>query len=448
MELLLKYLNGLFGVLFLIALALLFSNNRKRVNWIMILKALGLQILFAILINKGEDLGKLFAPLGWFKKGIEGIGYGVVMLLHYSEEGAKFVFGSLAVSNAPTGFLFAFQVLPAVIFFAALMSILYYLGIMQRVVQAMAWVFSKILGTSGAESLSCSGSVFVGQSEAPLLIRPFIPKLTKSELLTIMVGGMATIAGSVMAAYIQFLGSAYAKAMNLPLETANVKFATYLLGASIMAVPAGLMFSKILYPETEEPVTKDTVKIEIERHGANVIEAAAVGVNDGIKIAVAIAGMLIAFLALIAMLNSILWNVGNFTGLNAITQSYFHKPLSFELLIGLVLQFVGMAIGIPWQDALNFGSLYGTKVVLNEFVAYSNLMNLISNKIILNDKTILMATYALCGFANFSSIAIQMGCIGQLAPERRSEIAKFGLKAVLGGSLATLLTATVVGMLF
>ncbi|HOJ38495.1 MAG TPA: nucleoside transporter C-terminal domain-containing protein [Ignavibacteriales bacterium] len=448
MELFLKYLNGLFGVVFLLGIALLFSNNRKKVNWILVLKALGLQLLFAFLINKGDYLGSFFAPLGWFKKGIEGIGYGVVMLLHYSEEGAKFVFGSLASSEAPTGFLFAFQVLPAVVFFAALMSVLYYLGIMQKVVQAMAWVFAKILGTSGAESLSCSGSVFLGQSEAPLLIRPFIPKLTKSELLTIMVGGMAVIAGSVMAAYIQFLGSAYAKATNLPLEVANIRFATYLLGASIMAVPAGLLFSKILYPETEDPVTKGTVKIEIEKHGSNVIEAAAIGVNDGVRIAVAIGGMLIAFLALIAMLNSILWNVGNFTGLNNITQQWFHRPLSFELIIGMVLQFVGVAIGIPWQDALNFGSLYGTKVVLNEFVAYSNFMNLIANKTIINDKTILMATYALCGFANFSSIAIQMGCIGQLAPERRSEVAKFGLRAVLGGSLATLLTATLVGMLF
>jgi concentrative nucleoside transporter, CNT family len=328
------------------------------------------------------------------------------------------------------------------------MSLLYYLGIMQMIVKGMAWVMAKTLGTSGAESLSCSANIFVGQTEAPLMIKPFLNKMTKSEILTVMVGGMATIAGGVMAAYIQILGSAYALKNGIPLLQAQQLFATHLLGASVMAAPAGIVISKILFPETAEPVTKGTVKIEVEKNASNVIEAAANGAADGWKLAINVGAMLLAFIALIALVNYLLNGFGDIININESLIARFGQPLSFQLLIGLVLQFVAFGIGVPWEDALSFGSLLGVKVVLNEFVAYTEMGTLVELGKILNEKTILMLTYALCGFANFSSIAIQIGGIGPLAPDRKSDIAALGIKAVIGGVLATLMTATLAGLLF
>ena len=276
---LISVLNGLLGVVVLISIAYLASNNKKRVNWRLVAAGLFLQVVFAVLILKGDQLGAFFAPLGWFKLLFEKISYGFVIVLGFTTEGAKFVFGNLAVgpgNDGSLGFFFAFQVLPTIIFFASLMSVLYYLGVMQRIVQAMAWVMARVMGTSGSESLSNTANIFVGQTEAPLMIRPFIKGMTQSELLTIMIGGMCTIAGGVMAAYVQMLGYSYAKVHGMEVTAGQVKFAAQLLGASIMAAPAGLAIAKIIYPETQESETKGTVKIKVEKNASNVIEAAAV----------------------------------------------------------------------------------------------------------------------------------------------------------------------------
>jgi CNT family concentrative nucleoside transporter len=326
------------------------------------------------------------------------------------------------------------------------MSVLYYLGVMQRIVQAMAWVMARLMGTSGAESLSNTANIFVGQTEAPLMIRPFIKDLTRSELLTIMVGGMCTIAGGVLAAYVQMLGSAYASTRGMDVMTGQVMFAAQLLGASIMAAPAGLAVSKILFPETGDPVTKGTVRVKVEKNADNVIEAAAAGASDGLRLALNVGAMLLAFIALIALTNSLLGWVGSVTGLNDVVAARYGAPLSLQLVFGLVLQYLAFAIGVPWADALNVGSLIGTKLILNEFVGYTDLSAMISGGKFVSDKAITMATFALCGFANLSSIAIQIGGISALAPERRTDLAALGIRAVLGGTLANLMTATIAGM--
>ncbi len=444
-------IRGIIGLGLLIGIAFLLSNNKKAINWRLVGGGLLLQFIFAVLILKGGVLKTYFAPLGWPKDFFNWVSGFFVLVLNFTSEGAQFVFGNLSLSPGNVGSLgsfFAFQVLPTIIFFASLMSILYYLGIMQIVVQGMAWIMAKVMGTSGAESLSCTANIFVGQTEAPLMIKPFIKGATNSELLTIMIGGMATIAGGVMAAYIQILGSSFAKSLNIPLAQAQQLFATQLLGASVMAAPAALLISKIMYPETSEPETKGTVKIQVEKNASNVVEAAANGASEGLTLALNVGAMLIAFIALIALVNYLLQGLGTVTGWNTTLQAVYGHPLNFQLVIGWVLQFLAYGIGVPWHDALNFGSLIGTKIVLNEFVAYLELGKMITTKIMTNDKSVLMATYALCGFANFSSIAIQIGGIGPLAPERKPDLAKLGIKAVIGGSLATLMTATLAGILF
>lgn len=451
MEFLITLLRGIAGLSILIGIAFLLSNNKKKINWRLVANGLAIQVLFAILILKGELLGGLFAPLGWPKDFFRYISSFFVLILNFTTEGAKFVFGSLGLgpgNNGSIGVFFAFQVLPTIIFFASLMSLLYYLGVMQKIVQGMAWIMSKIMGTSGAESLSCTANIFVGQTEAPLMIKPFIKGMTQSELLTIMVGGMATIAGGVMAAYIQILGQAFADANNLPLYEAQLIFATHLLGASVMAAPAAIVISKIIYPETSEPETKGKVKVKVEKNASNFIEAAAIGATDGLTLALNVAAMLIAFIAMIALINYFLGWIGNISGLNIYLISQFGQSLSMQFIFGSVLQFLAVGIGVPWEGAYHFGTLLGTKVVLNEFVAYLDLAKLLENKSLLNEKAILMATYALCGFANFSSIAIQIGGISPLAPNRRTDIAKLGIRAVIGGTLATLMTATLAGILF
>ena len=444
-------IRGIFGIGLIIGIAYLISNNKKKINWRLVLSGISLQLVFAIFILKGDSLRHFFSPFGWVKDFFYWISGFFVVVLNFTTEGAKFVFGDLALGSGSPGSLgtfFAFQVLPTIIFFASMMSILYYLGIMQRVVQGMAWVMAKFMGTSGAESLSCTANIFVGQTEAPLMIKPFLKGMTKSEILTIMVGGMATIAGGVMAAYIQILGSSYAESLGIPIAQAQQLFATQLLGASVMAAPAALLISKIIYPEVSEPETKGIVKIDVEKNASNVIESAANGAAEGLSLALNVGAMLIAFIALIALINYILGGLGNITGLNAILIPAYGQPLNFQLLIGFVLQFLAFGVGVPWQDSLHFGSLLGTKIVLNEFVAYLELGKMITEKVMVSEKGILMATYALCGFANFSSIAIQIGGLGPLAPSRKADIASLGIKAVIGGSLATLMTATLAGLLF
>ncbi len=443
--------RGIIGIILLVGIAFLFSNNKKKINWRLVAGGLGLQIVFAIVILKGDVLKNYFSPFGWPKEFFNWVSYFFVLILNFTSEGAKFVFGNLALGTGTPGSLgsfFAFQVLPTIIFFASVMSILYYLGIMQKVVQGMAWVMAKVMGTSGAESLSCTANIFVGQTEAPLMIKPFIKGATNSELLTIMIGGMATISGGVMAAYIQVLGSSYAQTLHLPLVQAQQLFATQLLGASVMAAPAALVISKILFPESGDPETKGTVKVKVEKNASNLVEAAANGASDGLTLALNVGAMLIAFIALIALINYLLQGFGNITGWNAALKAQYGHPLNFQLIIGWVLQYLAFGIGVPWHESLNFGSLIGTKVVLNEFVAYLELGKMISAKTMTDPKAIFMATYALCGFANFSSIAIQIGGIGPLAPSRKPDLAKLGFKAVLGGSLATLMTATLAGILF
>jgi concentrative nucleoside transporter, CNT family len=443
--------RGIFGILVLLSIAFLFSNNKKRINWRLVGSGLLIQFFFAIFIIKGDLLGTYFSPLGWPKMFFRWISSFFVLILNFTTDGATFIFGDLAIppgSEGSMGFFFAFQVLPTIIFFATLMSVLYHLGVMQKIVQAMAWVMSKLLGTSGAESLSVSANIFVGQTEAPLMIKPYLKGLTKSELLTIMTGGMATIAGGVMAAYIQMLSQAFGETMGLSITEAQLMFATHLLGASIMAAPASLVLSKIIFPETGEPETKGKVKVNVEKNASNTVEAAAIGASDGLQLALNVGGMLLAFIALIALTNYLLEFIGGITGLNSILMEHYDKPLNLQMLFGLILQYLALAIGVPSESAFQFGSLFGTKVVLNEFVAYFELSNLIQLKELVNEKAILMATYALCGFANFSSIAIQIGGIAPIAPNQRSSLASLGMKAVLGGCLATLMTATLAGILF
>lgn len=442
-------IRGILGILLVIGIAFLFSNNKRKVNWRLVITGLGFQLFFAIFIIHGESLRRAFFPLGLPKMLIDWLGGAVIKLLVFIAEGSKFVFGALGVNpggEGSMGFFFAFQVLPTIIFFASLTAVLYYTGILQMVVKGMAWLMARLMGTSGAESLSNTANVFIGQTEAPILIRPYINSMTRSEILTIMVGGMATVAGGVMASYIQMLGTAMAEAKNIALGAAQLQFAVHLITASVMAAPASLVISKILYPETEVPKTKGTVKVEVEKGASNVIEAAANGAADGLKLALNVGGMLIVFIAFIYLFNFLLGEAGSLLGVNEYLQAKFGHPLSMQLILGLVLQYIAIGIGVPAQDALNFGSLFGTKVVLNEFVAYIELAGLIKQGA-MTAKGITMATFALCGFANFSSIAIQLGGIAPMAPNRKKDIAALGLKAVLGGSLVTLLTATLAGVL-
>lgn len=432
-------LRGILGLTVILGIALLISNNRKSVNWRTVGAGLGLQIFLAIFILKGEVMGAWFSPLGWPKVFISGVSFFFVLVLKFTTSGAKFIFGNLALPEGTPGSLggfFAFQVLPTIVFFGSLMAVLYHLGIMQKVVEWLAIVVSKFLGTSGAESLSVTANIFVGQTEAPLVIRPYLEKMTTSELMAVMTGGMATIAGGVMAAYVQMLGAPYAAAHGIALEAGQLLFAEQLLSASVMAAPAALLLAKIMIPETGESATKGGATIGVEKTSANVIDAAANGASDGLKLALNVGAMLLAFLALIAMFNYIIGEVGGLFG----------ADLSLEMMLGWALSPLAWLIGVPWVDAVNFGSLLGTKVILNEFVAYLSLAGEITAGT-LDPKTVVMATFALCGFANLSSIAIQIGGIGPLAPSRKSDLARLGMRAVLAGTLANLMTATIAGIL-
>ena len=418
---------GLFGLAVLIGVAWLFSTNRRAVDWKLVLTGIALQIAFAALV--------LLVPGG--REVFDWLGHGFVKLLDFVKAGSTFIFGSL-MDVDKFGFIFAFQVLPTIIFFAAFMGVLYHLGVMQAIVKAMAWAITKVMRVSGAETTSVCASVFIGQTEAPLTVRPYIAKMTNSELLTMMIGGMAHIAGGVLAAYVGMLGGNDTEAQAF--------YAKHLLAASIMAAPATLVVAKLLIPETQEPLTRGTVKMEVEKNTANIIDAAASGAADGLKLALNIAAMLLAFIALIAMVNAPLTWFGEVTGIAAA----IGKPTNLETILGAVLAPVAWVIGVPWQDASTVGSLIGQKVVINEFIAYSELAKITNGQVpgvVLSDEAKLIATYALCGFANFSSIAIQIGGIGGLAPERRSDLARFGLRAVLGGSIATFMTATIAGVL-
>ncbi len=418
---------GLFGLAVLIGIAWLFSNNKRAVDWRLIATGVALQVGFAalvILVPGGRDV------FDW-------LGQGFVKLLSFVNEGSRFIFGSL-MNTEQYGFIFAFQVLPTIIFFSALMGVLYHLGVMQAIVRGMAWAITKVMRVSGAETTSVCASVFIGQTEAPLTVRPYISKMTQSELITMMIGGMAHIAGGVLAAYVGLLGAGD------PLQEAF--YAKHLLAASIMAAPATLVIAKLLVPETGTPLTAGSVKVEVEKTASNLIDAAAGGAADGLKLALNIGAMLLAFIALIALVDAPLTWFGEVTGLAGL----LGQPTNLSTIFGYLLAPLAWVIGTPWADASTVGSLIGQKLVINEFVAYMQLSEIIKGNVdgvMLSPEGRLIATYALCGFANFSSIAIQIGGIGGLAPERRGDLAKFGLRAVLGGTIATLMTATIAGVL-
>jgi CNT family concentrative nucleoside transporter len=403
--------TGLLGLVVILAAAWLVSTHKRAVKLRIIAWGMGLQFAFALLVLK-TDFGKVF----------QAIGAGVNAMLGYTEAGASFVFGdALGKGSGPYGVIFAFQVLPIVIFIASFFAILYYLGVMQWIVRGMAIGMQKVMGVSGAESLNVAASIFMGQTEAPLTIRPFIAGLTESELFTIMASGMAHVSGSVMAAYVKIAG-------------VDIK---HLLTAVIMTAPATIMLAKVFVPETEKPVTAGKVEVKIEKTAVNVIDAAAQGAGDGLHLALNIAGMLIAFLALIAMVNGILSGLHNLPHMGWL-------PQSLEKIFGMVFAPVAWIMGVPWKDAATIGDLLGTRLVLNEFVAFLKLGPM---KASLDPRSFTIATYALCGFANFSSIAIQIGGIGALAPNRKSDLARLGLRAVAAGSMANFMSACIAGML-
>ncbi len=446
---LITVLRGLGGVILILGIAFLFSNNKKKIRWKLIGIGLFIQLIFAVFILHGETFRSWFFILGWPKDILNWFGGVVVKILGFIAEGSLFVFGSLALSpgtDGSLGFFFAFQVLPTIIFFASLTAVLYYTGVLQFIVKWMALIMAKLLGTSGAESLSNTANIFIGQTEAPILIRPYIASMTRSELLTIMIGGMATVAGGVMASYIQMLGQAMSAAKGIPVSDAQIGFAVHLITASVMAAPASIVIAKMLHPETKIPVTLGKVKMKVEKNASNIIEAAANGAADGLKLALNVGGMLIVFIAFIFLFNHLFQGFGNLIGINGWLISKFGQPLSMQLILGLPLKYLAIGIGVPVQDAFDFGRLFGTKIVLNEFVAYLDLVEIIKTNA-MTPKGITMATFALCGFANFSSIAIQLGGIAPLAPNRKKDIAALGLKSVLGGALVTLLTATLAGVL-
>ena len=428
-------LVGLLGIAVMIGLAVLLSYDRRRIDWRLVGSGLALQAIFGVIVLK-TAAGRAF---------FDQIGRLVTGLLGFQEQGARFVFGNLVQSTVPvgvpgangaldssagyvaaTGSYFAFNVLPTIIFFSALMSVLYYLNVMQLLVKGIAWVMQKTLRTSGAETLSASGNIFLGQTEAPLLIKPFVRAMTQSELITVMVGGFATVAGGVLAAYVGMLRGAFPD------------IAGHLLAASVMNAPAGLFLSKILLPETGEPVTRGTLRMDVEKTDGSVIEAAASGAGQGLQLALNVGAMLMAFVALVALLNAGLSWLGGLAG---------HPEVTLQYILGQLLRPLAWVMGVPWQDTGYVGGLIGVKTALNEFVAYAQFAGDLGSGVQLQPRSAIILTYALLGFANFSSIAIQIGGIGGLAPERRSEIARFGLRAMIAGNLAAFTSAALAGML-
>lgn len=398
---------GLMGIAVVLGIALIFSNNRKAINLRTILGGMAIQFIFAFAVLKW-DTGKL---------ALKKLSLGVNEIVAYADTGVQFLFGGLFQAEN-IGFVFAFQVLTVVIFFSSLISVLYYLGIMQIVIKFLGGGLAKLLGTSKAESLSAAANIFVGQTEAPLVVKPYIAKMTQSELFAVMVGGLASVAGSVLIGY---------SLLGVPLE--------YLLAASFMAAPAGLVLAKIMVPETEKSETSDDLKMEKDTESVNVIDAAARGASTGLQLALNIGAMLLAFIALIALINGILGGIGGLFNVEGLT---------LETILGYVFAPLAFAIGVPWDEAVKAGGFIGQKLILNEFVAYSSFAPQIEA---LSPKTVAVISFALCGFANISSMGILLGGLGSLAPSRRGDIAKLGIRSVIAGMLASLLSAAMAGML-
>lgn len=408
-------LISILGIVVLLAIAFLLSTNRKAINYRTVIGAFAIQLIFGALI--------LYVPMG--RDALKWLAEGVQSILNYGAEGTKFVFGGLAGDKifevmGGDGFIFAVRVLPAIVFFSALISLLYYIGVMQWVIRIIGGGLQKLLGTSKAESMSAAANIFVGQTEAPLVVKPYISKMTESELFAVMAGGLASIAGSVLAGY---------AGMGVPL--------TYLIAASFMAAPAGLLFAKILVPQTEQ-FNDDFTKVEFEQP-SNMLDAAAAGASSGLQLALNVGAMMIAFVALIALLNGILGGIGG----------WFDLPeLSLGMIFGWIFKPLAWVIGVPWEEAHIAGQMIGTKLAINEFVGYFEFSKYLSpeSAVQLTDKTKAIITFALCGFANFSSIAVLIGGLGGMAPNRRGDIARLGIKAVIAGSLANLMSATIAGL--
>lgn len=422
--------RGVLGMVSLLLIAFLFSSNRRAIHWKTVIIGIAFQLLIAIGVLK----------VNFIKNAFEGVGQLFVNVLDYTKAGSEFLFGGMLDINS-YGFIFAFQVLPTIIFFSALTSALFYFGIIQVVVKGMGWLLTKLLKISGAESLSVAGNIFLGQTEAPLLIKAYLEKMNKSEMLLVMIGGMATVAGAVLAAYIGFLGGDD--------PALRLTFAKHLLAASVMAAPGAIVISKILYPQTE-PINTD-VKVSSEKIGSNFLDAIANGTTEGLRLAVNVGAMLLVFVAFIAMLNGILGWVGEVTTVNEwVTANSAYKNLSLEAILGTIFAPLMWLIGVAKEDVAMMGQLLGIKLAASEFVGYIQLAELknVTNELHLNyEKSIIMATYMLCGFANFASIGIQIGGIGSLAPGQRKTLSKFGMKALIGGTIASLISATIAGMI-
>ena len=421
--------RGTLGMVAILLIAYLFSSNRRAVNW----RTVGIGLLLQLCIAVG------ILKVNFIQKGFDAVGSIFVLILDFTRAGSQFLLGNL-LDTESFGYIFVFQVLPTIIFFSALTSLLFYLGVIQIVVKAMAWALSKLLNISGAESLSVTGNIFLGQTEAPLMIKAYLPKMTRSEILLVMIGGMATVAGGVMASYIQYLGGDDPQMRLL--------FARHLLAASVMAAPGAIVISKILCPQTEQ-FSNDS-HVSMENVGSNILDAIANGTTDGLKLAANVGAMLLVFVALIAMINYIFNWIGDLTTLNDViaANTPYQSGLSLEMILGTIFSPVMWLIGISKEDVMLMGQLLGIKLASSEFVAYTQLgvlKDLTSEPHLLYNKSVMIATYMLCGFANFASIGIQIGGIGALAPNQRKTLSEFGLKAVLGGTLASLLSATIAG---
>lgn len=441
-------LRGILGIVVILGIAFLFSKKKSNINWRTIGVGFGLQFFLAICILKGEnigfDIGEYRFDLGFIGAGFDRVGKLFIKVLEYTKSGTQFLLGDL-LNPESFGFIFAFQVLPVIIFFSALTSVLFYLGIIQAVVKFFAKGMKKLLGISGPESLSVTGNIFLGQTEAPLMIKEYLGRMTRSEILLVMIGGMATVAGSVLGAYINFLGG------NDPVEMQ--KFARHLLAASVMAAPGAVVISKLLYPQIEK--TTENLGVKMENVGSNFLDALSNGTSEGLKLAVNVAAMLLVFIAMIAMVNGILGWIGDLSIGGASLNSYIasntiYKSLSLEMILGYVFAPLMWLIGVDTADISLMGQLLGIKLVASEFIAYGQLAELKNASIgltLTSEKSVIMATYMLCGFANFASIGIQIGGIGSLAPSKRTMLSEFGLRALLGGTLASLLSATIAGIL-
>lgn len=434
------YLRAVIGLVVIVAAAWLLSGNRRAVDWRLVGVGIVIQLIFGLLIGKVE----------WAQQGFVFLSEKFVTFLSFAGKGAEFLYGDLSKNSVGNpevkhnlGFLFVFQALPTVIFFSAITTGLYYLGVLQKIVFGFAWIMARTMRLSGSESLSAAANIFMGQTEAPLLVRPFIKNMTQSELHCLMVGGMATIAGSVLGAYVSFLGGGD--------PAAQAKFATYLLSASIMNAPAAIVLAKIFMPETEPEKIDRSLKVNKEQIGSNLVDAMATGAADGLKLALNIGAMLLAFIAIIYSINWLLVDgIGSVTGLNQWvidTTGGAYQGFSLQYILGQVFRVFAFCMGVSWSESLQVGSLLGQKMVINEFVAYLDLANMKAQGL-LSEKSIRIATYALCGFANFSSIAIQIGGIGGMAPGRQSDLSRLGLRAMIAASLATMMTATIAGAIF